>query len=109
MNPADEQLYRLAFLTESVGGSEQKGFSYRGHSLLVVFRCNASGRASSEPFVFVQTAKSWHCLFHAADLLSEMDATVEGNELVLWQLDWKGGNFHRNKFWTYDLRQLDAA
>jgi hypothetical protein len=105
---ADAELYREAF-SPSWGGAIQKGFRYRGRNLLVVFKCHTSGVATSEPFVFVQTTDGWHCLYHHATERFEMDATVEGDRLLLWRMEWPGDKLQRTEYWSYDLRHLDAA
>ena len=105
---ADADLYREAF-TPSFGGAMQKSFSYRGRDLLVVFKSYTSGNATSEPFVFVQTVNGWHCIYHHATVWTLMDATVEGDRLILWRSAWPGDESRRTAFWSYDLKRLDAA
>lgn len=103
------QLCREAF-SQSFGGATQKGFTYRGRSLLVVIRCHTSGVATSEPFVLVQDKKDgWRCLFHAATSRFDMEATIDGDHLVLWRLDWTAGKKQRTEFIKYDLSTLEAA
>jgi hypothetical protein len=38
-----------------------------------------------------------------------MEATIEGDRLVLWRVEWPDGKLHRTEFMSYDLRTLDAA
>ena len=75
----------------------------------MVIRCHTSGVATSEPFILVQTESGWRCLFHAATVAFEMEATIEGDRLVLWRLEWPDGKRQRSEFMSYDLRTLDAA
>lgn len=105
---AKADLCREAF-SPSPGGETQKGFIYRGRSLLVVIRCHTSGVATSEPFILVQTERGWRCLFHAATVRFGMEATIEGDRLVLWRLEWLDGKPQRSEFMSYDLRTLDTA
>ena len=104
---ADAQLYRLA-LSPSLGGSPQKPLFYRGSSLLVIYRNNLSRGVATEPFVFVQTSKGWHCLYHHTSLPFEMYATIKRDRLVLWKVEWVAGERQLSKYWNYDLRHLDA-
>ena len=105
---ADTELYRQAF-SPCFGGVTQKALAYQGRSLLCAFRCPTSGVTTSEPFVFVQRANGWHCLYHAPLLRFGMDATIDGGRLILWRLDWPNGKLQRTEYWSYDLNHLDAA
>ena len=105
---ANAELSRQAF-SPSFGGETQKGFIYGGRSILVVIRRHTSGVPTSEPFVLVQRDGDWHCLFHAATSRFAMEATIEGDRLVLWRVEWPDGKLHRTEFMSYDLRTLDAA
>ena len=104
---ANAELCREAF-SPSWGGATQKGFTYHGRRLFVVIRCHTSGVTTSEPFILVQTESGWRCLFHATTVRFEMEASIEGDRLVLWRLEWPDGKRQRSEFMSYDLRTLDA-
>jgi hypothetical protein len=91
------------------GGAGVTELTYKKQKLVVYFRCYTSGVATSEPYVFVEKDGRWVRVLTAMMCRCEMEATIEGDALVLWRLDWPKGKKEKTEYLKFDLRNLDAG
>jgi hypothetical protein len=90
-------------------GYEKTVLWYKKHELVIYFRIYTSGVISYEPFVFVEKNGRWMRVLTAMDCGFLMEATIEGDTLVIWRLDWPEGKKKKTEFLRFDLRNLDAG
>ena len=73
------------------GGAIKEERTYKEHQLVVYFRSYTSGVATSEPYVFFKKDGKWICLLSTMMCRCEMTATIDGDFLILWRLDYPEG------------------
>ncbi len=93
----------------TLGGAKKQEFTYKERQLVVYFRCYTSGLPTSEPVAFVEKNGRWIQVLSAMMCRFEMEATVEGDALVLWRLEWPNGERKKTYFLRFNLANLDAA
>lgn len=91
------------------GGAGMTQLTYKKQRLVVYFRSYTSGEATSEPYVFVERGGRWERVLTAAVCRCEMEATIEGDALVLWRLDWPNKKKEKTEYLRFNLKTLDAG
>jgi len=91
-------------------GASMTKLTYKQHKLLVCFRSYTSGVATSEPFVFLeQDGGRWVRLLTAQMCQCEMEATIKGDSLILWRLDWLNKKKQKTEYLKFNLKTLDTG
>lgn len=93
----------------SWGGAAMTSLTYKKQRLVVYFRSYTSGVATSEPYVFVERGGRFERVLTAAVCQCEMEATIEGDALVLWRLDWPNKKKEKTEYLRFNLKTLDAG
>jgi len=83
--------------------------TYKKQKLVVYFRCYTSGVETSEPYVFVKRDGRWIRVLSAMVCRFAMEATIEGDSLVLWRLEPHGGKVEKTEFLRFNLTNLDGV
>ena len=83
--------------------------TYKKQKLVVYFRSYTSGVATSEPYVFVEKEGRWVRVLTGMMCRCEMEATIEGDALVLWRLDWPNKKKEKTEYLRFNLKTLDAG
>jgi len=91
------------------GGAGKTELTYKKHKLVVYFRSYTSGIATSEPFVFVERGGRWVRVLTAMMCRCEMEATIEGDALVLWRLDWPNKKKEKTEYLRFNLKELSSG
>ncbi len=91
------------------GGAYRTELTYGKQKLVVIFRCYTSGVATSEPYVFVEKDGRWVRVLTAMMCHCEMAATIEGDSLVLWRLDWPKGKIEKTEYLRFNLKNLNGG
>jgi hypothetical protein len=112
-NPYAPQAFESAsamaeWATSTWGGAKIQELTYKERKLVVYFRCYTSGVPTSEPVVFVEKNGRWIQVLRAMMGSFEMEATIEGDALVLWRLEWPEGTKKKTEFLRFNLENLDA-
>lgn len=94
--------------TSTWGGAKTQEFNYRKQRLVVYFRSHTSGLPTSQPVVFVEKNGRWIQVLSAMMCRFEMEATMEGDSLILWRLEWPDGKRKKTEFLRFSLTNLDA-
>ncbi len=90
------------------GGYGMRELTYHNQKLVIYFRSHTSGIVTSEPFVFVERAGRWIRVLTAMTCSFEMDATIEGDALVLWRLS-RDKKKEKTEYLRFNLANLNAA
>ena len=83
--------------------------TYKKQKLVVYFRCYTSGVTTSEPYVFVEKDGRWVRVLTTMMCRFGMEATIEGDALVLWRLEWPKGKKEKTEYLRFDLKTLNAG
>ena len=91
------------------GGAGMTELTYKRQKLVVYFRSYTSGIATSEPYVFVEKDGRWVRVLTGMMCRCGMEATIEGDALVLWRLDWPNKKKEKTEYLRFNLKTLDAG
>ena len=91
------------------GGAGSAKLTYKKQKLVVYFRSYTSGVPTSEPFVFAEKNGEWKRVLTAMCCGCEMEATIEGDSLILWRVDWPNKKKTKTEYLRFNLKNLDAG
>jgi hypothetical protein len=95
--------------TSTWGGAIVKELTYKKQKLVVIFRSYTSGVPTSEPYLYVEKDGHWVRVLTAMMCRDQMEATIEGDNLILWRLKWsKENQVKKIEYLRFDLKNLDA-
>lgn len=92
--------------TSTFGSGRTYELDYKGRKVFVAFLCHTSGLPTSEPFVFLEESGRWVRILKAAIANTEMEATIEGDALILWSLTWPAGKRIQTEALRFELKHL---
>jgi hypothetical protein len=103
-----------AWAMSAWGGTTKTELTYDRRKVVIYFRSHTSGISTSEPHIFMQRDGRWMRILTTITCTFDMEATLEGDALVLWRLEGaetlEGQNKRREKteYLRLNLKALGA-
>lgn len=95
------------WVSKTWGGARKTELTYKDRKIVVYFRARTSGIRTSEPSVYAERNGSWMRVLTTVTCRCELEASLDGDALVLWRTEQTGDKKQRVEYLRYDLRNLD--
>ena len=90
------------------GAATESRLTYKKYNITVYFRCFYSGVTSSEPVAYIEKNGRWYNLVSAIECPFEMEASIKGDSLIFWRVEYLNGKTIKTEFLRFNLLNVDA-